>query len=138
MLTQVRKLTVTNSRARLQGLDGSDFGDFITIADRTGSGLASAIAWLFQALFNSAPWLLQVTVLDGRSAVASIRRNGYLLDERELEIAEADAASDHHRELLALAAEYAVTKVAERYPDLQEAASGLVEANAGRLSATSS
>ncbi|KRE30434.1 hypothetical protein ASG80_16905 [Agromyces sp. Soil535] len=119
-LVQVRKLNLTHSRIRLEGINASDLGDFITIADRTGSGLASAVAWLFQALFNAAPWLLQVTVLDGRSAIASIRRNGHLLDEVELELDEGDVEDDHHRELLALAADFAVRKVAERYPDVHE------------------
>jgi hypothetical protein len=120
-LTQVRNVGVDHPRIRLERANSADFGEFITIADRTGSGLASAIAWVVQALFNLVPWQLQVTVLDGRSAIATLRRNGKVFPEVELELDEGDPGSDQHRKLLAFAAAFTALSMAGRYPDMQDA-----------------
>ena len=118
-LMQVRNVNLDDPRKRVERPSSPDLGEFITIADRSGNGIASAVAWLFQVLFNSAPWLLQVTILDGRSAIASLRRNGQVLDEVELGLEWGDAASDQHRKLLALAAAFTAMTMADRYPDVR-------------------
>ena len=118
-LVQVRNVSVDDPRIQLERASSAEFGEFIMIADRTGSGLASAIAWVVQALFNLIPWQLQVTVLDGRSAIATLRRNGRVFPEVELDLDWGDPGSDQHRKLLALAAAFTALSMAERYPDMQ-------------------
>jgi len=118
-LMQVRNVSVDDPRIQLEQASSGEFGEFITIADRTGSGLASAIAWVLQALFNLIPWQLQVTVLDGRSAIATLRRNGRVYPEVELDLDWGDPESDQHRKLLAFAATFTALSMAERYPDMQ-------------------
>lgn len=117
-LWQLRKVSMDDPRMRPQEANLTDLGEFITIADRTGSGLASAIAWVLQLLFNSAPWRLQVTVVDTRSAIAIMRRNGRVIDEVEIGVDQIGTESDGDRKLLALAAAFAAVTMAGRYPDL--------------------
>lgn len=118
-LNQVRNANLDDPAERVERPSTPDLGEFIAIADRSGSGIASAIAWLFQVLFNSAPWMLQVTILDERSGIATLRRNGHPVDEVELELEWESAQSDQHRKLLALAAGFTAMTMAERYPDVR-------------------
>ncbi|GAA1960951.1 hypothetical protein [Agromyces allii] len=125
-LLQMRDLNADDPGHRVDRQDSPDFSEFITVADRSGNGLASVAAWLVQVLFNSSPWLLQVTMVDGASAIATLRRNGVLIGEVHLAldargfVSAADAAaSDQHRKLLALAAAYTAMTMAERYPDVR-------------------
>ncbi|GAA2041494.1 hypothetical protein GCM10009819_29240 [Agromyces tropicus] len=118
-LMQVRNANLDDPRERVERPSSPDLGEFIAIADRSGSGVASAIAWLFQVLFNSAPWLLQVTILDSGSAIATLRRNGHPLDEVELQLEWDSIEVDQHRKLLALAAGFTAMTMAERYPDVR-------------------
>jgi hypothetical protein len=118
-LMQVRNANLDDPRERVERPSSPDLGEFIAIADRSGSGVASAIAWLFQVLFNSAPWMLQVTVLDSRSGIATLRRNGHPLDEVELQLEWDSIEFDQHRKLLALAAGFTAMTMAERYPDVR-------------------
>ena len=117
-LWQLRKVSMDDPRMRPQEANITDLGEFITIADRTGSGLASAIAWVVQLLFNSAPWRLQVTVLNTGSAIAIMRRNGQVIDEVEIGVDQIGTESDGHRKLFALAAAFAAVTMAGRYPDM--------------------
>ncbi|WP_395244105.1 hypothetical protein ACGGZK_18585 [Agromyces sp. MMS24-K17] len=116
-LLQVRKVYSEELRGHMQQSGSADLSEFITLADRSGSGIASAIAWVVQVLFNATPWLLQVTILDGRSAVATMRRNGVAIGERELDLAWGDADADQHRRLLAFAAVFAAAEMESRYRD---------------------
>ncbi|MGR0319567.1 hypothetical protein [Agromyces sp. ZXT2-3] len=118
-LMQVRNANLDDPSERVERPSSPDLGEFIAIADRSGSGVASALAWLFQVLFNSAPWLLQVTVLDSRSAIATLRRNGHPLDEVELTLEWDSIELDQHRKLLALAAGFTAMTMADRYPDVR-------------------
>ncbi|WP_353813491.1 hypothetical protein [Agromyces sp. SYSU T00266] len=118
-LMQVRNANLDDPRERVERPSSPDLGEFIAIADRSGSGVASALAWLFQVLFNSAPWMLQVTILDSRSAIATLRRNGNALDEVELVLEWDSIELDQHRKLLALAAGFTAMTMAERYPDVR-------------------
>ncbi|MEF3402218.1 hypothetical protein [Agromyces sp. CCNWLW203] len=118
-LNQVRNANLDDPAERVERPSTPDLGEFIAIADRSGSGIASAIAWLFQVLFNSAPWMLQVTVLDERSGIATLRRNGHPVDEVELGLEWESAQPDQHRKLLALAAGFTAMTMAERYPDVR-------------------
>lgn len=118
-LNQVRNANLDDPAERVERPSTPDLGEFIAIADRSGSGIASAIAWLFQVLFNSAPWMLQVTILDERSGIATLRRNGHPVDEVELELEWESPQSDQHRKLLALAAGFTAMTMAERYPDVR-------------------
>lgn len=118
-LLQVRNANLDDPRERVERPTTPDLGEFIAIADRSGSGIASAIAWLLQVLFNSAPWMLQVTILDGRSGIATLRRNGHQLGEVELQLDFGEATEDQHRKLLALAAAFAAMSMAEQYPDVR-------------------
>ncbi|WP_353828102.1 hypothetical protein [Agromyces sp. SYSU T0242] len=118
-LMQVRNANLDDPRERVERPSSPDLGEFIAIADRSGSGVASAIAWLFQVLFNSAPWMLQVTVLDSRSGIATLRRNGRPLDEVELALEWDSIELDQHRKLLALAAGFTAMTMADRYPDVR-------------------
>ncbi|MGI9822808.1 hypothetical protein [Agromyces sp. Marseille-Q5079] len=117
-LLQVRDVNADDPRQRVERQNSPDFGEFITIADRSGNGLASAIAWLVQVLFNSSPWLLQVTMIDQHAAIATLRRNGLPLDEVQLELDLPSVETDQHRKLLALAAAFTAMTMAERYPDV--------------------
>ncbi|WP_368259269.1 hypothetical protein, partial [Blautia wexlerae] len=125
-LLQVRELNADDPGRRVEHQTSPDFSEFITVADRSGNALASVATWVVQTLFNSSPWLLQVTMLDRRSAIAILRRNGLQIGEEHLQLdsrwaktgADADAA-DQHRKLLALAAAFAAMKMAERYPDVR-------------------
>ncbi|WP_162564271.1 MULTISPECIES: hypothetical protein [Microbacterium] len=116
-LMQIRNVSRDVPSMRVNDANRDEFGAFISIADRTGSGLASAIAWLVQALFNAAPWQLHVTVLDGRSAIATVRRNGQALDEVEITLDWRNADFDQHRKLLAMAAAFTSVTMTRRYPD---------------------
>ncbi|WP_430645164.1 hypothetical protein [Agromyces sp. GXS1127] len=118
-LMQVRNANLDDPRERVERPSSPDLGEFIAIADRSGSGVASALAWLFQVLFNSAPWMLQVTILDARSGIATLRRNGNSLDEVELALEWDSDEPDQHRKLLALAAGFTAMTMAERYPDVR-------------------
>lgn len=118
-LLQVRNANLDDPRERVERPSSPDLGEFIAIADRSGSGVASAIAWLFQVLFNSAPWMLQVTILDAHSGIATLRRNGHPLDEVELVLEWESPEPDQHRKLLALAAGFTAMTMAERYPDVR-------------------
>ncbi|MGR2751869.1 hypothetical protein [Agromyces arachidis] len=118
-LLQVRNANLDDPRERVERPSSPDMGEFIAIADRSGSGVASAVAWLFQVLFNSAPWMLQVTILDPHSGIATLRRNGHPLDEVELVLEWESAEPDQHRKLLALAAGFTAMTMAERYPDVR-------------------
>ncbi|WP_394550615.1 hypothetical protein ACDF64_09165 [Agromyces sp. MMS24-JH15] len=116
-LMQMRKVYPVILRRRVPEVGAPDLSEFITLADRSGSGIASAIAWVIQALFNATPWLLQVTIFDGRSAAATIRRNGMAIGEVELDLGRGDLDSDQHRNLLVLAAAFAASTMEGRYPD---------------------
>ncbi|MEI5582611.1 MULTISPECIES: hypothetical protein [unclassified Agromyces] len=118
-LLQVRNANLDDPRERVERPSSPDLGEFIAIADRSGSGVASAIAWLFQVLFNSAPWLLQVTILDAHSGIATLRRNGHPIDEVELQLEWESSEPDQHRKLLALAAGFTAMSMAARYPDVR-------------------
>ncbi|MGW9629663.1 hypothetical protein ACWGST_03105 [Agromyces sp. NPDC055520] len=118
-LNQVRNANLDDPTERVERPSTPDLGEFIAIADRSGSGIASAIAWLVQVLFNSAPWMLQVTILDERSGIATLRRNGSPVDEAELELEWETGEADQHRKLLALAAGFTAMTMAERYPDVR-------------------
>ena len=118
-LLQVRNLNSDDPGQRVERQNSPDFGEFITIADRSGSGIASMAAWLMQVLFNSSPWMLQVTIVDGRSAIATLRRNGLSLDEEHLELETGAASADQHRKLLAMAAAFTAMTMADRYPDVR-------------------
>jgi len=121
-LLQVRDLNADDP-ARVERQNSPDFGEFITVADRSGNGLASVIAWLVQVLFNSSPWMLQVAMVDADSAIATLRRNGAVVDEVQLQLGwhamgNVDRA-DQHRKLLALAAAFTAMTMARRYPDVR-------------------
>ncbi|KQM82627.1 hypothetical protein [Agromyces sp. Leaf222] len=121
-LLQVRDLNADDP-GRVERQNSPDFGEFITVADRSGNGLASVVAWLVQVLFNSSPWMLQVAMVDADSAIATIRRNGASVGEVQLQLGwrgvrNADEA-DQHRKLLALAAAFTAMTMAERYPDVR-------------------
>lgn len=118
-LMQVRNANLDDPTERVEHPSTPDLGEFIAIADRSGSGIASAVAWLFQVLFNSAPWMLQVTILDERSGIATLRRNGHQVDEVELDLEWESPQTDQHRKLLALAAGFTAMTMAERYPDVR-------------------
>ena len=118
-LMQVRNANLDDPTERVEHPSTPDLGEFIAIADRSGSGIASAVAWLFQVLFNSAPWMLQVTILDERSGIATLRRNGHQVDEVELDLEWDSPQTDQHRKLLALAAGFTAMTMAERYPDVR-------------------
>lgn len=118
-LVQVRNANLDDPAERVERPSTPDLGEFIAIADRSGSGIASAVAWLFQVLFNSAPWMLQVTIVDQRSGIATLRRNGHQIDEVELTLEWESPEADQHRKLLALAAGFTAMKMAERYPDVR-------------------
>jgi len=118
-LMQVRNANLDDPGARVERPSSPDLGEFIAIADRSGSGVASALAWLFQVLFNSAPWMLQVTILDERSGIATLRRNGNPIDEVELALEWDSDEPDQHRKLLALAAGFTAMTMADRYPDVR-------------------
>lgn len=117
-LMQIRKVSGEVTSMHVQDASAPDLGAFISIADRTGSGLASAIAWLVQALFNAAPWQLHVTVLDGRSAIATVRRNGQALEEVEITLDWGSSDLDQHRKLLTMAAAFTIQTMTQRYPDI--------------------
>ncbi|SFR71498.1 hypothetical protein SAMN05428970_1192 [Agromyces sp. CF514] len=125
-LLQMRDLNADDPGHRVDRQDSPDFGEFITVADRSGNGLASVAAWVVQVLFNAAPWMLQVTMVDPLSAIATLRRNGHLagevhlrLDSRGFARATDAGASDQHRKLLALAAAFTAMTMADRYPDVR-------------------
>lgn len=95
-----------------------DVGELITVADKSGNGMASLAAAVFQMLFNTSPWLIEVTVLDGVTATVALRRNGHEVEEEVLRLPYGHVEDDHHRELLAMAANFAAIRVAARYPDI--------------------
>lgn len=105
------------SRVRARG-NRADLGDAIQVADRSGNGVAALVAWLLQLFFNVAPWLVQVTILDGISATATLRRNGHMIEEVPLRLAVGTAEQDQHRKLLIMASSFAAMRIAAKYLDI--------------------
>lgn len=109
----------TPSSARASQKNQADFGDLIKVADRTGNGMAVLVTWLFQLFFNISPWLVQVTVEDGLSAVATLLRNGHEVDEATIQLEVGEADQDNHRKLMSMAATFAAIRVAAKYVDIK-------------------
>ena len=109
----------THSTARANRNNQADLGDVIKVADRTGNGVALLVAWLYQLFFNVSPWLVQVTVLDGLNATATLRRNGHQIDEVSLQLQFGDVNQDNHRKLLSMGASFAAMGVAAKYYDIK-------------------
>ena len=109
----------TPTSARASQRNQADFGDLIKVADRTGNGMAVLVTWLFQLFFNVSPWLVQVTVEDGLTAVATLRRNGHQVDEVTIQLEFGEADQDNHRKLMTMAASFAAMRVAAMYVDIK-------------------
>jgi hypothetical protein len=122
VLTQINSAHregATHSAARANRNNRADLGDVIKVADRTGNGVAVLVAWFYQLFFNVSPWLVQVTLLDGLNASATLRRNGHQIDEVSLQLQFGDAAQDNHRKLLSMGASFAAMGVAAKYYDIK-------------------
>ena len=109
----------THSTARANRNNQADLGDVIKVANRTGNGVALLVAWLYQLFFNVSPWLVQVTVLDGLNATATLRWNGHQIDEVSLQLQFGDVNQDNHRKLLSMGASFAAMGVAAKYYDIK-------------------
>ena len=109
----------THGTARASRTNQADFGDLIKVADRAGNGMAVLLAWLYQLFFNVSPWLVQITVLDGLNATATLRRNGHKIEDVSLQLQVGDIAQDNHRKLLIMGASFAAMGVAAKYYDLK-------------------
>jgi hypothetical protein len=120
VLTQIRSAHGASGvrAASHGGSNQPDFGKLIDVADKSGNGMASLVAAVFQLLLNTSPWLIDVTVLDGLTAAVVLRRNGHDLEEEVLKLPFGDVSEDHHRELLTMAATFAAIRVAARYTDI--------------------
>jgi hypothetical protein len=97
----------------------ADFGTLINVADRSGYGMAALLGSVVQLLLNTSPWLVDVTVLNGATAAATLRRNGHDLEEVMLRLPYGDPSDDNHGELLIMASSFAAIGVAARYTDIK-------------------
>lgn len=120
VLTQIRSAHGSGGdrSASHGGGNQPDFGKLIDVADKSGNGMASLVAAVFQLLLNTSPWLIDVTILDGVTAMVVLRRNGNDIEEEVLRLPFGDMSEDHHRELLTMAATFAAIRVAARYTDI--------------------
>lgn len=122
VLTQIRDAHRAGERrgeAARPTTNHADFGNLIAVADRSGNGLAALVAGVVELLLNRSPWLVDVTVLDGVTAAATLRRNGHDLEEGLVQLPFGDPSGDNHRELLIMASSFAAIHVAARYTDIK-------------------
>ncbi|GLI26372.1 hypothetical protein ARHIZOSPH14_06140 [Agromyces rhizosphaerae] len=117
VLDQMRRANRDDPRGRVGTPSASDVNEVIAIADRTGTGLTSFVATVLQVFVNIAPWTLHVTFVEERAVIATLRRNGHVVDEVEIRCDEC-GGTDVHRSLLALTGAFAAFRVAGRYPDI--------------------
>ena len=118
LLTQMRRINADDPRGRVGTPTSADLNELITVADKSGSGLAAVLASVMQVVFNSAPWNLQVTMLDESTGAAVLRRNGVLIEEADLQL-DWTSDGDQHRKLLTLAAAFGAMTLAGRYVDIR-------------------
>ncbi|WP_022890356.1 hypothetical protein [Agromyces italicus] len=115
---RMRDLNADNPSGRVERPDGSDLNELVTIADRTENWAVALIGGAMSMLLNLTPWRLEVTIFDTESGVARLRRNGRIVEDAALELPAVPAVAEHPGELLVLAAAFAATNVARRYPDI--------------------
>ncbi|WP_448003420.1 hypothetical protein [Agromyces bauzanensis] len=118
LLTRMRELNADDPRGRVEKPSGSDLNEVIAVSDQTGNAFVKFIGGALAMLFNLAPWRLQVTIFDGRSGTASLRRNGRFVEDVPLELPRDAVDPTHPAELLILAAAFGAKRVADHYPDI--------------------